>query len=183
MTYKHAFIWGHLKKLWFFLCFITILVMSQILERLTTLPQYVMWMTNELLTKIWSFRRKFRWSLSPSKLKGPHELIFGRFHLFLGASNQCKPNFFFPTPFNQVVHNYPKKNQNPPKLGITCEKDWFLHLGSTWYYLPKLTIPTYWKKILRDWSQAFYYYFGHMVVGSTLPAPLRCCGLALCGRM
>ena len=74
-------------------------------RKLVTFSQYVAWLTNELLPRIWGFLRKFRWSLSPSKLKGPRWGEFGRFSLFHGASNMCT-HFIPPNPSSQVVHNH-----------------------------------------------------------------------------
>ena len=46
---------------------------------------------------------KFRYSLSPSKLEGPHEVILGDF--LFSWSKQHVHKVFSPNPLGQVVHN------------------------------------------------------------------------------
>ena len=58
------------------------------------------------------------------KVGGPHDVIFGRFPLFHGASKMCAN--CFPNPSGQVVNNHylilRGKFYTPPKLGIVCDK-------------------------------------------------------------
>ena len=62
-------------------------------RKLATLPNYVMWMTTELLPKIWVFVSKCRWSPTPSKLEGPHEVILGDIPFFMKQAT-CALSFF-----------------------------------------------------------------------------------------
>jgi hypothetical protein len=57
--------------------------MPQSFKKQAILPYYVMWMTIELLNNSCVFLRKFKWSPSPLKLEGPHEVIFGYLPFFM----------------------------------------------------------------------------------------------------
>ena len=84
-----------------------------------------MWMTNELLPKIWIFLGKIRWSPSPSKLEGPHEVILGDIPIFMEEAT-CALSFF-PKPSSQVVQNrhlVPRTGEKKRKKKENTHPNW-----------------------------------------------------------
>ena len=88
-----------------------------------------MWMTNELLIKIWGLWSKFRWSLSPSKLEGPGTWgILGDFPFFMKWATCAL--IFSKSKRSSCAQPPPcSKGKEPPKLGIICERHWLLILA------------------------------------------------------
>ena len=98
--------------------FITILVMSIFLKSWKLCNDIVCWWQMSYSHKFWLFLSKFRWSLSPSKLEGPHEVILGDFLFLHWASNMCTNSFS-----KSIWLSYaqpspcPKGTKNPTQIG------------------------------------------------------------------
>ena len=83
------------------------------------------------IPKKMGFWSKYRWSTSPSKFEGPHEVILGVFPFFMEQAT-------FALLFIQMhllklctTVTLSKRGKTPPKLGIICERYRLLNLAPT----------------------------------------------------
>ena len=142
-----------------------------------TLPLYVVWMTNELLPKIWVFGANLDEVHHPQGWRG-HMTSFWEISPSSWKQKTCALSFFSPS--GQVVHNRhlvlrkkKKKKKTPPKLGIICERDCLVTLDPAFEQrmepVPqKQAMPTE-QKSPHAWSMRFLcVILAHMVVDTTL---------------
>ena len=93
-----------------------------------------MWMTNELLPKIWVFGANLDEVHHPQSWRG-HMRSFSEISHFSTEQATCAHMIFLPNPSSQVEHKrhlvLRTKKKTPPKLGIICERYWLLNLPPT----------------------------------------------------
>ena len=83
-----------------------------------------MWITHELLPKIWGFWNKFRWS---RLLEGPHEVFW---EIFPFSWTEQHVHSFFPNPSTQVVHDHHHVLREKPLPNCTsCGRYWLLNFA------------------------------------------------------
>jgi hypothetical protein len=118
-------------------------------------------MKDEILPKFCYLLSRFRWSLSPSKLEGPHEVILGDFPFFMVLTTCAL--IFFPNPPGQVVHNHHLvlRERNPIQDGhhmwniLALEFCSYISATHGTASKNKEHLPN--KKIMHVWGMRFLY--------------------------
>ena len=96
-----------------------------------------MWMTNELLLKKLGvfFFSKVRWSPSPSKVEGPHEVILWDFPFLMEQATCALISFLFQIhPVKLYMHNHHLilRGKNPTQVGHHM---WKILASKFWSYI------------------------------------------------